>query len=85
MILLDVRSPEEFNQGHFKEAINFPVEKLGRGELPPVAKEAEIAVYCFSGGRSEIATQILKRAGFTSVKNMGGIKQVYQAGFEFVK
>ncbi len=74
-ILIDVRTPKEFNQGHYKGAINFDLNLMMQGELPNLPKDAKIEVYCRGGGRAEAAKQILNSAGFNDAENIGG----YQA------
>ena len=74
-ILIDVRTPEEFSQGHYKGAINFDLNLTMRGKLPNISKDAKVEVYCRSGGRAEAAKQILNSAGFNDAENIGG----YQA------
>jgi phage shock protein E len=61
-VLLDVRTREEFAEGHVKGALNIPVQELGArlGELPAHAK---VVVYCRSGGRSAMAKQLLSSRG----------------------
>ena len=70
--LLDVRSPEEFNERHLAGAVNIPVQELaGRvEELEP--KTRPIVIYCRSGARSAAAAQVLKRAGYV-VHDIGGM------------
>jgi rhodanese-related sulfurtransferase len=69
-LLLDVRTPAEFGEGHVPQALNVPVQELGvrLGELG--SKERPIVVYCRSGGRSAQATALLRRAGY-QVKDIG--------------
>ncbi len=76
IILIDVRSPEEFASGHAKGAINFDVQRLGQGEMPDLAKSAKLKLYCRSGGRAELAKNILKQHGFSDVENLGGIDRI---------
>lgn len=76
IILIDVRSPEEFNSGHAEGAINFDVQRLMQGEMPDLAKDAKLKLYCRSGGRAELAKNILKQYGFSDVENLGGLNQV---------
>lgn len=61
-VLLDVRTPAEFDGGHVEGAKNIPVQELAAraGELP---RGAAIVVYCRSGGRSATATQLLRGRG----------------------
>jgi phage shock protein E len=63
-LLLDVRTPEEFREGHVDGAKNIPVQDLARrlGELGP--KSQHIVLYCRSGGRSAAAAQLLKSQGY---------------------
>jgi len=70
--LLDVRSPDEYAGGHLEGALNVPLQELGARltELGP--KGRPVKVYCRSGRRSAIAAQLLRDAGFSSVKDLGG-------------
>ena len=69
-VLLDVRSPAEYAQGHLEGAANIPVQVLAQrvGELGASSKAVD--VYCKMGQRSEMAAQILRQAGFKDVFNM---------------
>jgi rhodanese-related sulfurtransferase len=86
-LLLDVRSPEEFKNGHIKDAVNIPVSELmGRIHEISSFKEQDVLVYCLSGGRSSAASQILKQQGFVKVHNLqGGITSWMNAGNPIVK
>ncbi len=72
--VLDVRTPEEFSQGHIPGAILIPdyeLAKRAEKELPD--KNALILVYCRSGNRSRQAANTLLKLGYTNVKDFGGI------------
>lgn len=71
-LLLDVRTPHEYAQGHLSNAINIPVQELpGRlGELGD-DRTRPVVVYCQSGSRSAAAARSLQAAGFTSVHDIG--------------
>ncbi len=71
MLLLDVREPYEFQAGHLEEARHIPLQQLPRS-IDQLPKEAEIVVYCRSGGRSARAQQFLMSHGFEKVKNLAG-------------
>lgn len=72
-VLLDVRTPQEYQQGHIPHSVNVPLQELGRvSEVVPDA-DTPLFVYCQSGGRSAQAASALQRAGYTAVKNIGGI------------
>lgn len=73
-ILLDVRTTEEFAQGHIPGAICIPNETIGTEEIPQLPdKDATILVYCRSGNRSKQASQKLAELGYTNVLEFGGI------------
>lgn len=61
-LLLDVRTPKEFAEGHVPGAMNIPVQDLGQ-RLSDVGAPRQVVVYCRSGGRSAAAAQLLRRAG----------------------
>jgi NADPH-dependent 2,4-dienoyl-CoA reductase/sulfur reductase-like enzyme/rhodanese-related sulfurtransferase len=69
-ILLDVRTPKEFAEGHLPGAVNIPVDVL-RGRLGELSKDRPILAYCQVGMRGYIATRILLQKGF-NVANLGG-------------
>lgn len=68
--VLDVRTPQEFAEGHVASAINLPLDQVEAraGEVPG---DKPIYVICRSGNRSAQASAILKKAG-KDVKNVGG-------------
>jgi len=73
LVKLDVRTEEEYNDGHIANAILIPVNEL-ESRLDELDKEKETLVYCRSGVRSATASQILVDNGFSNVYNMlGGI------------
>lgn len=73
-ILLDVRSQEEFDEGHIEGAIVIPdTEIADRAEAELTDKEATILVYCRSGRRSKLAAQALADLGYTNIYEFGGI------------
>ncbi len=78
--LLDVRTAEEFDSGHFAGAINLDVEDIIAGKLPDAAKDAQLYVYCRSGNRSAQAVSLLKQAGFTNITDLGGLADVESIG-----
>ena len=61
-LLLDVRTPSEFAEGHAESATNIPVQDLS-ARIHEVPKGASVVVYCRSGGRSAMAAQILRARG----------------------
>jgi rhodanese-related sulfurtransferase len=71
--LLDVRTPEEFAEGHIPGAVNIPVDELRR-RLAEVPRDREVAAYCQVGQRGYLATRILLQAGFHAANIGGGYK-----------
>ncbi len=69
-IVIDVRTPEEFAIGHFKNALNIPYDQMeARIKELESYKNKPIIVYCRSGRRSGIAKEILNAKGFKNVLN----------------
>ena len=75
-IILDVRSPEEYQPQHVKDAINIPVQELdSKCEQLLTDKTKPINVYCLGGVRAGRAKDILIRHGYQTVVNIGGIDE----------
>jgi rhodanese-related sulfurtransferase len=74
VVLLDVRTVEEFAGGHITGALNVPVGDLSArmGELEGYRGQ-ELAIICHSGGRSARAASQLSAAGFTVANVLGGM------------
>lgn len=73
-ILLDVRTQEEYDQGHIPGAILIPdFEIEAKAERILADKNQLILVYCRSGRRSKNASDCLVRLGYTNVREFGGI------------
>lgn len=71
--VIDVRSPEEYASGHFRGAVNIPVQEIARRSNEIGSKEHPLVLYCASGMRSASAVAILKNLGFADVVNAGGL------------
>lgn len=71
VIMLDVRTPREFAQGHFPNAVNIPVDAL-RGRINELDADKPIYVNCYSGLRSYIACRMLSAHGFDCYNFSGG-------------
>lgn len=73
-IILDVRRPDEFSEGHIPNAINVPNEIIGTSEISELPNKNQlILVYCRSGRRSKEASQKLVDLGYTNIVEFGGI------------
>lgn len=75
ILLIDVRSPEEYNAGHVKHAINMPLDDLESrlGEIESFKDKAVVTI-CNTGKKSAKAQELLKNNGFTNVLNADGVK-----------
>jgi len=84
LVLLDVRTESEYEEGHIEGAVNIPVQELSVrfDELSP---EDELLVYCRTGNRSAQAVDILLDLGFTKIYHMdAGITGWVEAGYPVV-
>ncbi|HTR54101.1 MAG TPA: rhodanese-like domain-containing protein [Kofleriaceae bacterium] len=77
-VVLDVRTAEEFGDGHLPAATNLPVDDLPQhlGDVDKLAggdKAKPIVVYCQAGSRAAKAKRTLEAAGYTNVTNGGGL------------
>ena len=73
-IILDVRRPDEFAEGHIPNAINVANESIGTAEIPELPRKNQIImVYCRSGRRSKEASEKLVKLGYTNIVEFGGI------------
>ena len=73
-IILDVRTQEEYDEGHIPGAIVISHEEIAeKAEEVLTDKDQLILVYCRSGRRSKIAAEALLELGYTNIKEFGGI------------
>ena len=72
-VLLDVRTPDEYRQGHISGSKNIPLQSINKVTGVIDNKATPIFVHCLSGARSRQASAILQQMGYTNVKNIGGI------------
>ena len=72
-VLLDVRTPQEYREGHIPGSQNVPLQQLDKVEEVTENKDTVLYVYCRSGTRSSQAVSLLKHMGYTNVHNIGGI------------
>ena len=77
-IIIDVREPEEYANGHVKDALNIPPSELmgGSEKLKEIPKDAQIILYCLSGSRSNVSMHILQGMGYTNLTNGVNRQQV---------
>ena len=80
-ILLDVRTPQEYREGHIPDSKNVPLQAIDKVADLAENKDTVLYVYCYSGARSRQATAMLQHMGYTNVQNIGGIA-AYQGKVE---
>ncbi|PIP99141.1 MAG: rhodanese [Shewanella sp. CG18_big_fil_WC_8_21_14_2_50_42_11] len=80
VMLIDVRTAEEFAEGHIDGAMNIPFNNI----VPELAKlnitkDTEIVLYCRSGNRSDMAQKSLVKQGYSNTYNAGGFNSLISA------
>lgn len=73
IIILDVRTKEEFNESHIPSAVNIPLDVVTDKVDKIYSKNTKIFIYCRSGVRSKYASSYLAEMGFTNIFEFGGI------------
>jgi phage shock protein E len=85
VVMLDVRTPEEYAQGHIPGVTLIPLDQVGN-RLAEIPKDKTIVVTCRSGNRSAQAAQLLRQKGYENVHNMlGGFAAWENAGYPVEK
>jgi rhodanese-related sulfurtransferase len=83
--IIDVRSKEEYNQGHLDGAFLIPVDEIKK-RVAEIPRNKPVIVYCKTGVRSLEAANILIKSGFKAVYDMkGGITEWQKKGYPVVK
>lgn len=74
-VILDVRTPEEYDRGHIPGAKNLPLDAIEAGKIPAefAAKDKKYFVYCRSGVRSAKTADALASYGYKDILDFGGI------------
>jgi len=86
LTLLDVRTIQEYKQGHLRDATLIPVQALDKNlGMLKQDKNKQILVYCATGNRSITASRILEENGFTPINVKGGIMDLAREKVEIVK
>ena len=71
LFVLDVRSPEEFREGHVPGAVNVPYDQIA-ARIADVPKDKDVVLYCRSGRRAGIAADVLAANGYTRLSHLEG-------------
>lgn len=72
-VLIDVRTREEYREGHIAGSINIPLDEMDLITARVSGKDTPIFVHCRSGARSSQAAVRLKQLGYSKVRNIGGL------------
>ena len=76
-LIVDVRTPQEFAEGHLPNAINIPFENIGEAFTKRnIDKSQSVVLYCRSGRRSGIAQENLIKLGYSNTYNGGGYQSL---------
>ena len=70
-VVIDVRTEEEFSQGHIAGSINIPMDKINK-IINEYSKTTPLYIYCLSGARSDNVVSFLEDLGYNAI-DMGGI------------
>ena len=81
-LLLDVRTPQEYQAGHIPGSENIPLQSIDKVCSVAENKSTPLFVYCRSGARSRQAVGLLQHMGYMHVKNLGGIS-AYRGRMEY--
>lgn len=86
IVILDVRTPEEFAEGHVKGAVNVDYRSADfAAKVDKLDKSKKYEVYCRSGHRSGESVKLMKEKGFNAVSVTGGILEWQAKGFPVEK
>lgn len=74
-LIVDVRTPAEFSDGHLNGALNYPLNDIDT-HFTHIDKNQPVVLYCRSGNRSGQAYRFLTAQGFTNLHNAGGLNEL---------
>ena len=73
-IFLDVRTPEEYEEGHLENSLNLPLHEHEKDRYSRFQDKTHMCyIYCLSGARSKRSAALMGHMGYTHVTDMGGI------------
>ena len=74
-VIVDVRTPEEYEKRHVKGAISLPMDDIKQGEVEKTLpdKDQILLLYCWTGRRSEDSAKLLAQMGYRRVYEFGGL------------
>ena len=65
--VIDVRTPIEYKEGHYKNAINIPISEISKQRLSNINKNSTILIYCSTGNRARRATEKMREIGYNNI------------------
>ena len=74
-LLIDVRTAEEFNEGHVENAINVPLQNISSISSVAPDKNTVLYLYCRSGRRVKMAISELQKLGYNNLHDLGGMQE----------
>ena len=74
-LIIDVRTAEEFSEGHLENAINVPLQNISNISSVAPDKNTALYLYCRSGRRVKMAIAELKKLGYTNLHDLGGMQE----------
>ena len=74
-LLIDVRTAEEFNEGHVENAINVPLQNISSISSVAPDKNTVLYLYCRSGRRVKMAIAELQKLGYNNLHDLGGMQE----------
>jgi len=72
-LVIDVRTPQEYATSHAAGSLNIPLADIQAGNFKKLDRQKTVYLYCRSGNRAGLAKNILEKAGFKRVVNIGGL------------
>lgn len=82
-IIIDVRTPEEFAEGHISQAVNIPLDEL-ENSIDGLRQYEVIVLVCRSGVRTLLAKELLETNGFENVTDGGGWEKYQELNDSFI-
>ena len=76
LFVLDVRTPDEYAEGHVPGAVNVPHDQLA-SRVAEVPKDKDVVLYCRSGRRAALAADVLTAHGYTRLSHLEGDMQAW--------
>ena len=81
-LVIDVRTAEEYRQGHVRDALNIPYGEIASRIAALIPdRDTSIVLYCRSGRRAGVAEHALRQLGYGRIENRGGLDDMQRGGY----